>query len=66
MANQGKKLYRSRTNRMVAGVAAGLGDFLDTDPTIIRLIFAFLVLMGGSGALIYIVMWVLVPEQPEA
>ena len=65
MASQGKKLYRSRSNRMVAGVAAGLGEYLDTDPTIIRLIFAFLVLLGGGGALIYIVMWILVPEAPE-
>jgi phage shock protein PspC (stress-responsive transcriptional regulator) len=61
---QGKKLYRSRSNRMVAGVAAGLGNYLEVDPTIIRLLFAFLVLLGGGGAVIYFVMWIIVPEEP--
>lgn len=63
---KGKKLLRSRTNRMVAGVAGGLGEFLEIDPTIIRLIFAFLLFLGGGGALIYFVMWIVVPEAPEA
>jgi phage shock protein PspC (stress-responsive transcriptional regulator) len=63
---QGKKLYRSRSNRMVAGVAAGLGNYLEVDPTIIRLLFAFLVLLGGGGAVIYFVMWIIVPEEPAS
>lgn len=60
-----KKLYRSRSNRMLGGVAAGLADYLNTDPTIIRLIFAFSFLLWGTGILIYLVMWVIVPEEPE-
>lgn len=60
-----KKLYRSRSNRMLGGVAAGLADYLDTDPTIIRLIFAFSFLLWGTGILIYLIMWVIVPEEPE-
>ena len=61
-----KKLYRSRDNVMVAGVAAGLADFLDIDPTIVRLIFAFSIFLGGTGLLVYVVMWMVVPEAPDA
>jgi phage shock protein C len=66
MANDVKRLYRSRDNRMLGGVAAGLGEYLDIDPTIIRLIFAFSVFLGGTGALVYFVMWLVVPEEPIA
>ena len=61
-----KKLYRSRDNVMVAGVASGLADFLEIDPTIVRLIFAFSIFLGGTGALVYFVMWLVVPEAPDA
>jgi phage shock protein PspC (stress-responsive transcriptional regulator) len=60
-----KKLYRSRDNVMLAGVAAGLADFLDIDPTIVRLIFAFSIFLGGTGLLVYFVMWMVVPEEPD-
>lgn len=60
-----KRLYRSRTNRMVAGVSGGLGEFLGLDPTIVRLIFVFsTLLLGGSGLLVYVVMLLVVPEEP--
>lgn len=49
---------------MIGGVAAGLADYLNADPTIIRLIFAVSFLLFGSGVLVYLVMWVLVPEEP--
>ncbi len=61
-----KKLYRSRDNVMVGGVASGLADFLEIDPTIVRLIFAFSIFLGGTGALVYFVMWLVVPEAPDA
>jgi phage shock protein C len=60
-----KKLYRSRSNRMVAGVAAGLAEYLSMDPTIIRVILALTVLLWGTGAAVYLVMWVIIPEEPE-
>lgn len=60
-----KKLYRSRENRMLGGVAAGLAQYLDTDPTIIRLIFAFSFLLWGTGILVYLVMWIIIPEEPQ-
>jgi len=59
-----KRLYRSEDDRLIAGVAGGLGEFLDIDPTIIRLIFAFSILLGGTGLLAYLVMWLVVPEEP--
>jgi phage shock protein C len=60
----GKKLYRSNTDKMIAGVAGGLGEYLDVDPTIIRLAFALLALIGGHGVLIYLVLWLIVPLSP--
>jgi phage shock protein C len=61
-----KKLYRSRTDKMVAGVCGGLGKYLGFDPTLIRLIFALLVFFGvGSGLLIYLILMIIVPEEPE-
>lgn len=59
-----KKLYRSRTNKMIAGVCAGLGDFFELDPTLIRLGAVVLVLAAGVGVLAYIVAWIIVPQEP--
>ena len=58
-----KRLYRSRTERMVAGVCGGLAEYFDIDPTIVRLVFVLLALAGGPGLLIYIVMAIVVPEE---
>lgn len=57
-----KRLVRPTTNRMVAGVAAGLADYMNLDPTIVRLLFVLLALAGGPGILIYIIMWIVMPE----
>ena len=59
-----KKLYRSSTNKMLGGVCAGLGDFIGLDPTVVRLIFVLLGLLGGPGILVYLIMWVIVPQDP--
>jgi phage shock protein PspC (stress-responsive transcriptional regulator) len=67
MAPESRKLYRSKANRMVLGVCAGLADFFGIDPTIVRLIFAVGTLFGfGSFLFIYIVMFLVVPEEPIA
>ncbi len=60
-----KKLYRSRTDSMLAGVCGGLGAYFNIDPTLIRLLFVFSTLFGGLGILIYLAMWFIVPEEPE-
>lgn len=61
--NESKTLYRSTQNKMIAGVAGGLGEYFDIDPTIIRIIFIILALFQGSGLLIYIVMWIILPTK---
>ena len=61
-----KKLFRSRTNKMIAGICGGLAEYMDADPTVVRLIAALLILAGGLSVWAYIIAWVIVPEQPEA
>ncbi len=63
----GKKLYRSTTDKKIAGVCGGLADYTGIDVTIWRLIFLFLALPGGlPGFFAYILMWIVVPQQPTA
>lgn len=59
------QLYRSSTNRMIGGVAGGLGEYLNIDPTIIRIGFILLTLLNGIGVVIYLVMWVLIPTASQ-
>lgn len=60
-----KKLYRSVDDRKIAGVCAGLADYLDVDPIVVRLIFLALLLLGVAPiVLIYLAMWLVVPENP--
>lgn len=66
MAGEVKRLVRSRRDRMLGGVCGGLAEYLDTDPTIIRLAFALSILLGGVGILAYLVMWIVMPEAPES
>jgi phage shock protein PspC (stress-responsive transcriptional regulator) len=58
------RLYRSYTDKVIGGVAGGLGDYLNIDPVIIRILFVLLVIFGGSGILVYIILWIVVPERP--
>ena len=59
------RLYRSSDDRMLAGVAGGVAEHLDADPSIIRIVWAILVfLTGGLALLVYIVMAIVVPERP--
>jgi phage shock protein C len=62
---QTRKLYRSQTNRKLAGVCGGLAEYFNTDATLIRVLFVVLTLLGGSGIVIYLVMWILVSEEPS-
>ena len=56
-----KRLYRSMQDRKIAGVCGGLGDYFDIDPVFFRLVFLLSILVGGLGALAYLVMWIMVP-----
>jgi len=61
-----KKLYRIPSKGMIAGICEGLGEYLDLDPTIIRVVFVLLAFGGGSGVLIYIIMWLIIPIKPAS
>ena len=58
-----KRLTRSTNNQMIAGVAAGIANYFNIDPTIVRLIFVITALTGGPGIVAYLIMWVLMPED---
>lgn len=58
-----ERLYRSRTNRIFGGVAAGLGDYLNIDPIIVRVLFVGSIFLSGIGILLYIILWIVVPEE---
>ena len=60
-----KKLYRSRSDEMIAGICGGLADYFEIDPTIIRLLFVLLLFAGTGGFWIYIILWIVMPLQPE-
>ena len=57
-----RKLYRSRSQRMVAGVCGGLAEYFNVDATLIRVLFLVLAVVGGSGLVIYLLMWIIVPD----
>ena len=61
-----KKLYRSRKDKMIAGVCGGLAEYFNIDPVIVRLVAVLLLLPGGlPGFLPYIIMWAVVPVAPN-
>ncbi len=57
------KLYRSETNKVIAGVCGGLGEYFNIDPTILRIIIVFITLFGGSGIILYIILWIVIPTK---
>jgi phage shock protein C len=61
-----RKLYRSRSNRQVAGVCGGLAQYFNLDATLIRILFVVLAVLGGSGLVLYVAMWIIVPSEPPA
>lgn len=66
MNTETKRLYRSRSDRMIAGVCAGMGKYLGIDATVIRLLFALLAIFTGvvPGLILYLVMMFIVPDEP--
>lgn len=58
-----RKLYRSEKDKVIAGVAGGLGEYFNMDPTIVRVLFVILTIFGGSGIIIYIVLWLVMPTE---
>ena len=60
-----KKLFRSKTNRKLAGVCAGIGDYFGIDATVVRLAWVFFCILGGSGILAYIICALIIPEEDD-
>ncbi|MBR5934704.1 MAG: PspC domain-containing protein [Bacteroidaceae bacterium] len=60
---EGKKLYRSTTNKKLFGVCGGLAEYFDVDPTVVRIIYLLLVLGAGVGILAYLICALIMPEK---
>ncbi len=61
-----KQLTRSQRDRVIAGVAGGLGEYFDIDPTLIRMVFILITIFGGSGVIIYLALWLIIPPYRQA
>jgi phage shock protein C len=59
-----RKLYRSKADRVLAGVCGGLAEYFNLDATLIRVLFVLLAVLGGAGLVLYVAMWIIVPNQP--
>ena len=59
-----KRLVRPRADRKIAGVCAGFAEYFDVDVTLVRLVWLFIVLVGGTGLLAYVIAWIVMPEEP--
>ncbi len=58
------RLYRRRKDKVFGGIASGLGQYLDIDPIIVRIVFVLITIFHGVGLLVYIIMWIVMPEEP--
>jgi len=58
------RLYRSSTSRVFGGVAGGIAEYFDIDPIIVRMLFVVIAFAGGGGALVYIILWIAIPQRP--
>jgi phage shock protein C len=58
-----KRLFRSRKDRILGGVCGGLGNYLNVDPVLVRVVWAILFFAAGVGLLAYILAWIIIPEE---
>lgn len=60
-----RRLRRSRTNRMIAGVVGGIAEYLDVDPTVARVVFILVSVLSAAfpGMLVYLLLWLVIPEE---
>ena len=65
MTNQQRRLYRNQSNKVIAGVCSGLGEYLNMDATVVRLIWILLTLLGGAGIIAYILAYFIIPIKPD-
>jgi phage shock protein C len=60
-----RRLYRCRHDQRIAGVASGIAEYFDADPTVVRILWVLSIFLGGFGLLLYIAMAIIVPLEPE-
>jgi phage shock protein C len=60
-----RRLYRCRHDKRVAGVASGIAEYFDADPSLVRILWVLSIFLGGTGLLLYIAMAIIVPLEPE-
>jgi len=60
-----KRLYRSRKDKILGGVCGGIAEYFNVDPVIIRLLWVLFALAYGSGVLVYIIAWIIIPRTPK-
>jgi phage shock protein C len=65
MSSETKRLYRSRTDRWFAGICGGLGHYFSVDPTLVRVLFVLFALVVGGGILAYLILWLIIPLEPQ-
>jgi len=65
MTNPKRRLYRNQTNKVIAGVCSGLGEYLNVDTTVVRLVWILLTLLGGAGIIGYILAYFIIPAKPN-
>ena len=58
-----KRLVRNVQDKKIAGVCSGLADYLDIDPTLVRALWILFTLLGGSGIIAYLILWLIIPES---
>lgn len=60
-----RRIYRNTQDKIIAGVCSGVGEYLDLDPVLVRVIWLIAVLGFGTGILAYILAWIFIPKKPE-
>ncbi len=65
MPQEPKRLHRSRTKRLIAGVCGGIGEYFNLDPTLVRLVFLLLVFLWGAGIIFYLILAIIIPLEGQ-
>lgn len=63
--NEPKRLYKVEHNKMLSGVCGGVAEYFNVDPTLIRLLWALIVLFGGTGLILYIIAAIIIPNKSD-
>jgi phage shock protein PspC (stress-responsive transcriptional regulator) len=64
--SESRRLYRSRTDKKIAGICGGLGKYFGIDPVIFRIIWLLLLLGMGAGLVVYLILWLVIPLEPQS